>query len=269
MKQYIKKLITPSEAVIFGKDFGYLWKYGISRSILVGLTVLLAVLLPLMYIATIIAVPGEQSSGIANISRLIPDQYAGLNYQQELYYILISMICPLFFVLIPILGAAIPAALFFVGEKEQGTATSLLCTACTPQQVFRAKCTCAVVNSLVMTLVAFFCTIIIASIGSVYFQVPFFIDFTWVVSIFLLAPALSVFSALLIYRLSGKFRYTIEAVMTCGYVAMPLILLYVGQFAGLYSISGLVMQLIAIIVFMGDFILYNTAVKKLTAEKLI
>lgn len=267
IKKISKKFLSPTEAVIFGKDFGMLWKYGVCRGALVGLTVLLAVFLPLVYFAAISAIPQDTQSNI--LQKLIPGSLNTLGYRQEFFYILLNMVLPMFFVLIPILSASLPASVFFIGEKEQGTAVTLLCTPCTAKEVFKSKFACATLNSWGITILAFICMAIIASVGNIYFAAPFFVSPAWIIEIFLLSPVLSALTVLLTYLLSGKYIYVVEAVMTCGYIAVPFLLMFIGQFAGLYRIGGQVLLGIAIAIAVADVFLYRYAVKIITAEKLI
>lgn len=263
-----KALLSPLEIILFGKDFGMLWKYGVCRVALVGLTVLLAVFLPLVYFAAITAVPIEPEAAAA-LEKLIPQHLLGLKDNQGYYYIFLNMILPMFFVLIPILSAALPASVFFLGEKEQGTALTLLSAPCSPRQFFKAKVVCATVNSWVITVVAFIFMAIFVSVSNMYFSVPFFVSPAWLVEIFLLAPALSAFTVLITYLFSGKYIYIVEGVMTCGYVAVPFILLFIGQFTGLYRIGALFMVLVSVCIVVADLLLYRLAVKKISADKLI
>ena len=60
-----------------------------------------------------------------------------------------------------------------------------------------------------------------------------------------------------------------EAMQTSGYIVLPLILLFVGQFTGLFVLGPLALAVLALVIFLLDYGLFRIASGKFTPEKLL
>ncbi len=59
---------------------------------------------------------------------------------------------------------------------------------------------------------------------------PFFLNWSWLVCILLFAPAVTVFGVVFMVLVSAKSKSYIEAVQTSGYIILPLVLMFIGEF---------------------------------------
>ena len=106
-------------------------------------------------------------------------------------------------------------------------------------------------------------------VGNFLLDMPFWFDWAWVVLIVLLAPALTVFGVVFMVLVSGRSKSYMEAMQTSGYVVLPLILLFVGQFTGLFVLGPVVLLILSAVIIGLDFLLFHLASGSFNAEKLL
>lgn len=117
-----------------------------------------------------------------------------------------------------------------------------------------------------ISLALFAVTIVV---GNFLLDMPFWFDWAWVVLIVLLAPALTVFGVVFMVLVSGRSKSYMEAMQTSGYVVLPLILLFVGQFTGLFVLGPVVLLILSAVIIGLDFLLFHLASGSFNAEKLL
>lgn len=267
MKKIIDKLFSPAERVLVSKDLGTFWKLSGVRSIMFLIPIILIIVLPVLYLVAIFLTPsGISNSGIQN---LLPEKYNYFTYKQCLYYIFVQLLCPLLFILIPILTACFGAFSSFVLERENGTMESLLFSSFTTKSIFKTKCICIIINSIILSIVSLLAFTIITSIGNLIIAIPFFFNGSWAVIFFLLSPAVICLSIFTLYLINGKSKSIIKSFSSCGYIVVPFTVMFIGQFAGLYDISWQFLLVLSLLVLAADVVLYIIINKKISAISLL
>lgn len=146
---------------------------------------------------------------------------------------------------------------------------SLLLTPMTVREIFRAKVEMCVRLSLLVTGISLVLFGVTAAVGNMILKMPFWLDWAWLVVILLLAPALTVFGVVFMVLVSGRSKSYMEAMQTSGYIILPLILLFVGQFTGLFVLGAIPLLILAVLLFLLDYGLFRMAAGKFTPERLL
>jgi NADH:ubiquinone oxidoreductase subunit K len=68
---------------------------------------------------------------------------------------------------------------------------------------------------------------------------------------------------------SAKSKSYIESVQTSGYIVLPLVLMFVGQFTGLFTLNAVIFLLVSVVVVLIDIPVWMIASRSFTAEKLL
>lgn len=263
------KWISPAEQAIVKKDFGEVWNTKMARNTLIALPAILVVALPIMYLVLIYFIPTDQINGMDQMMQLLPPEAKEFTVQQSMFYIMTNLLCPMFFLMIPLMDSTVSAASSFVGEKERSTIETLLLTPLNVKQIFRAKVLGCIILSGISTAISFVVFTIVISIGDILLRMPFFLNWNWVVLVLLLAPAVTVFGVIFMVMISGRSKSYMESFQTSGYIVLPVVLLFVGQFTGIFQLNALILLVISIVVFLLDLGLLLLASRSFTPEKLL
>jgi ABC-type bacteriocin/lantibiotic exporter with double-glycine peptidase domain len=68
---------------------------------------------------------------------------------------------------------------------------------------------------------------------------------------------------------SAKSKSYIEAVQTSGYIVIPLILLFIGQFMGLFVLNAVILLLISLGIIVVDIIIMLLTSRSFRTEKIL
>jgi hypothetical protein len=137
------------------------------------------------------------------------------------------------------------------------------------KSLFKSKVLGCTVLSAVVTGISFavFCAVIGA--GDYLLHMTFFFNWNWLVLVVLLAPAFTVFGVIFMVLVSGKSKSYMESIQLSGYIVLPLVLLFVGQFTGLFQLNASILFAIGVAIVILDFILWRVASRAFTPEKLL
>ena len=263
------KLITYEERAVINKDFGEIWNTKMARNTMIILPVVMAVFLPAMYLIMIYFLPSEKMNGVEEMLKLMPNELSYLSIQQSMFYIMSNMVCPMFFLMIPLMASSVSAACSFVGEKERGTIQTLILTPLSLKSIFKAKVIGCTILSAIATAISFAAFTIVISIGDIILNVPFFLNWNWAVLVLVLAPAITVFGVVFMVLVSGRSKSYIESFQAAGYIVLPVIFLFIGQFTGLFQLNAVIFLLISLGLVIIDFVLWILAARSFTPEKLL
>lgn len=261
--------MTPSEHALVKKDLIEIWNSKMARATLIAIPVLLVIVLPSLFLAMVRLVPMEQAEGVGKMLTLLPENAAGYNLQQGIYHILTNLLFPLFYLIIPLTASAVSASCIFVGEKERSTIETLLLTPLRVRQIFRAKLSCCMFLSFLCSAISFAALTIVVSVGDVMLGLPFFVNWEWLAIIFLLAPSLTVFGVLFMVFSFNRSSNRLESFQMVAYAALPLILLYIGQFAGFFRVDAWGLTGFAIAFWLLDLVLWFIDRKTFLPEKFL
>lgn len=263
------KFVSSAEKAVMKKDFGEVWNTKMARSTLIIVPIIMVVFLPIMYLIMIFFVPAEQMNGVDKMLQLLPAEAKSFTLQQSMFYIMTNLVSPMFFLMIPLMSSTVTAACSFVGEKERSTIQTLLLTPMSLKSIFKAKVLSCVSISAISTAISFLLFTIVISVGNIMLKMPFFLNWNWLVLVLLLAPAVTVFGVIFMVLISGRSKSYMESIQTSGYIVLPVILLFVGQFTGIFQLSALIFLVVSVGVIILDFILWMFASHSFTTEKLL
>lgn len=261
--------LTQGQKALIRKDFYQVWKTPMLRNTLLALPAVLMVVMPVGFLVIACLAPMKDMNGMEELMALLPQKAKELNERQMMFYVMTTMMAPMLFLMIPLMSSTVTASGSFVGEKEKGTMESLLLTPMTVKEIFRAKVEMCVRLSLLVTGISLVLFGVTAAVGNMILKMPFWLDWSWLVVIVLLAPALTVFGVVFMVLVSGRSKSYMEAMQTSGYIVLPLILLFVGQFTGLFVLGLLALAVLALVIFLLDYGLFRIASGKFTPEKLL
>jgi ABC-type transport system involved in multi-copper enzyme maturation permease subunit len=261
--------LTQAQRAIVKKDFGEVWSTKMVRMTILIVPAILVVFMPLMFLGIILFTPMDSINGADKLMAMLPLELKNMDVRAGMFYALTNMMCPMFFLMIPLMASTVSAACSFVGEKERSTIETLLLTPMSVRDIFSAKVMGCILISAVSTVVSFaaFCAVILT--GNSILHVPVFLNWNWAVLLLLFAPAVTLFGVIFPVLISGKAKTFMEAQQLSGYVVMPVVLLFVGQFTGLFVLNALILLIISLVVFAADFFLMRSASKSFTPEKLL
>lgn len=263
------KIVSPEEKSVIQKDFREIWDSKMARSTMMVVPVVLLIVLPIIFLAVILNAPMDQINGIDRMIKLLPAEEKGLSVRQAMMYLVTNMLFPMFFLIIPLMMSSVSAANSFVGERERGTLETLLLTPLSLKRIFRAKVFGCTFFSAVATAVSFVVFSVITAVGDILLEMPFFLNWNWLVLVFLLAPGITVFGVVFMVLISAKSKSYLESVQTSGYIVLPLIFLFIGPLSGLFQLNAFILSIIAAAVIAVDFPLWMIAAHSFSPEKLL
>ncbi|MBW7573258.1 ABC transporter [Caproiciproducens faecalis] len=263
------KLLSSAEQAVVNKDFGEIWNTRMARNTIIIVPLIMVLFLPVMYLLMIFFIPANQMNGVDQMMQMLPREAAYFSVKQGMFYIMTNVVCPMFFLMIPLMVSSVSAASSFVGEKERGTIQTLLLTPLSIKSIFKAKVLSCVFLSAVATGISFLVFACVISVGDLLLGMPFFLNWNWLVLVLLLAPGITVFGVIFMVLVSGKSKSYMESIQTSGYIVLPLVLLFVGQFTGLFQLNALILLVIAAVLLVVDFLLWFVSARSFTPEKLL
>lgn len=263
------KLFSTAEKAIMKKDFGEIWNTKMARNTLILVPILFVVVLPAFYLALIYFLPTEQFSDADELLKLLPAEAQAFSVQQSTFYLLTNNLCPMFFLMIPLMVSSISAASTFVGEKERSTMETLLLTPMSLKQIFKAKVFGCIMLSGISTLVSFVAFSVVTAIGDIILKMPFFFNWNWLVLLLFFAPAITVLGVIFMVIFSGRSKSYMESFQTSSFIVVPVILLFMGQFTGLFQLNALILLLISVFIILLDIVLLLFGSRSFTPEKLL
>lgn len=263
------KLLMPAERVVAEKDFREIWSSKMARGTLVAMPLIMVVLLPVMYLVIIFTAPAGEINGVEQMRKLLPPEAASFDMRQSMFYAMVNVICPMFFLMVPLMCSSVSAASSFVGERERGTLETLLLTPLSLKGIFKAKVLGCVFLSAVITAISFAAFAVVVSVGDILLGMPFFFNWNWLILLLLLAPGVTVFGVVFMVLISGKSKSYTESVQTSGYLVLPIVLLFIGQFTGLFRLNALILLLTSLCILAADAALCFFAARFFRPEKLL
>lgn len=270
LPKFLRRLLNGRQMVLIKKDFREMWYNPVVRSMLVVVPLVFVVLLPILFMVLANLLPASSVSGMEQMRTLLSEKQSYMNDRQSLFYIYSDCLAPMLYLIVPLMTACVTAASSFVGEKERGTIETLFLTPLTTREIFNSKVLGCVGLSALVSLLSFALYAIVMSIGDILLGVTAFLaDPIWLPMVFLLSPALILFGVLFMVLVSGRSHSFMESVQICGYVLLPLILLYVGQFTGTFRLTVLHYLLLGLLIGAVDCVIWKITSAHFTPEKLL
>lgn len=268
-----KKLSSPwsiTEAALVRKDLISIWGNGGMRMMLILLPIILVVVIPVIFMIAISLMPVSAGDALPSaLLKLLPEETAKADYRAAMFTVFTNLLAPMFYLTVPILCSISAASAAFISEKENHTLESLMLTSLPYKTIFSAKVSGSAILAIVISFFSFIAFLASAAVGDAVMAAPFFFNFDWFITVFLLMPAISIFCVLFIALLSRRIRTTGESLQLMGYFILVVALCYLMQFCGLFAMNAIVLFVLALLLIIADFIMYNLAMKKFTPENML
>lgn len=214
----------------------------VRRSRLVMLPMLLVPVLFLVVVPAGLALlpliaGGSADQKTTELMRTLPEAlrsaFAGLSPRQVwVVYATTYMFAPMFLI-VPILVTSGIAADSFAGERERRTLEALLYTPLSDAELLAGKVAGALVPALLVAGLGFLVyTVVVNAAGWPVMGRLFFPPLSWVILVAWVAPAVALLTLGVVVYVSARVSTAQEAFQASGLVVLPIVLLVIGQLAG-------------------------------------
>ena len=172
---------------------------------------------------------------------------------QRFTYLMAGYLFAPLFLIVPLMVSTTLGADSFAGEKERKTMEALLYTPLTDFEMYVGKLLAALIPSVLVCLIGGLAYAVVVNLaawntmGGIFFP-----NLMWIALIVWLAPAAAGLGLAAIIFFSARAKTVQEAYQIGGMVVLPIILLVVGQMAGLLYLSLEFVLLAGLIVWLID-----------------
>lgn len=229
----------------------------------------LTLVVPSVFLATFHFLP-EEASDLQNMIERMPQAAQHMETETLLITLLLNYILPVFFLIIPIMASSVMAASSFVGEKEQRTLETLLYSPLTLQQIFCAKVLASFFMSMLVAGISFLSMVLVLGIEIYAYTGSILLPgISWLLILFLLAPAISLIAITLIVRCSARAQNVMEAQQLAAFLVLPLVLVTAGQFSGLLLINAWILAGLSLVLILLAAALLGLSMRRFCREMLL
>ena len=256
----LRRLFSSAEIVLVGKDLGAIWRNKGTRALLMLLPVTLIVLLPLVYHG---GFPGPAAGycrhgGQPGGLRPPPPVDGRLYHVAVPHAVFVRAHCLL-------RDSGGPGIRGGEGGRHPGDADALLGgrKVSAPRQGDLLHA--AFHGYFLVSFVAF---LIVVSVADILMGAPYFFNLEWLVCVVLLMPMVALFSVLFVCWELPRVHSVGEAMQTMGYLMLPLLVLYLVQFTGVFRITVPLLLGIAVLLGVLSIVLFNVTSRQFQPERL-
>lgn len=224
----------------------------------------------------ILLIPDSQSSTgeVGGLISILPDavraEIAGFNANQTIAYLMLTFVFMPFFLLIPAMASSVISSDSFAGEKERKTIEGLLATPLTDGELMMGKMLVAFVPSMIVTLVSFAAyTAIVDILGFPLFGRFVLPTINWMLTIFLLAPAVAVAGIAVTVIVSARVKGFREAQQLSVLIIVPIMGLVVGQALGFLLLVPTVILILFAIFVVIDVVILKIGLSMFDREEIL
>lgn len=267
--ELIPRFLTKSQLPLIRKDINAVVKNKQYFLTLLLVPLLFTVVFPIGMVLITFMIPID-TSDFTQILAVIPESMREADERLSVFNLLFNMMLPLFFLLIPIMASSVMAASSFVGERQKHTLETLCYTPLNIKQIFQAKVYAAVVMSLSVTYGGFIVMIVVVNIVLGFLgQNSALPSLTWLFVLILLVPALSLLTIVLIVKTSVKSKSIEEAQQKSVFFVLPIIMVLLSQFSGLFLINQWIFGVIGIVLLTLSLVVLQKSMGKYTYERIL
>ena len=207
---------------------------------------IMTVVLPAIFMVAVYF--GSDDPDLQQMLALLPKHTAGYDIRPAASAMIFNNIMPILFFIIPVMTASVMAASSLVGEKEKHTLETLLYCPLPVRQIFQAKIAASFFLSMLVSLISFAAmALVLETISYILMGILLMPGLNWMVTMFIISPAISLIAITLIVRGSAKAKSVEESQQRAVFIVIPVILLMAGQLAGFMLISPPVMLIIGLL----------------------
>lgn len=231
-------MISSMQGAILKKDFRSVAANKRLFPALLIVPVMFAVFLPTIFVLSLSFSPTD-SPDFQQILQLVPNLDTGENLKLTLISFILNSVMPVFFIIIPVMAASVMSASSFVGEKEKHTLETLLYSPLSLRKIFQAKVFASFLLSTLVTIGSFLLMFLVVGIELYVILGQILLPgLTWLITMLLLSPAVSLIAITLIVSGSAKAQTMEESQQKAVFLILPVILLVAGQFTGVLFVSN-------------------------------
>mgnify|MGYP006279915671 CR=1 FL=1 len=250
-----------------------------SKGVMVPIIVVPMIFFILLPVLTSLApqminLPGMSLNELDNFLQSMPaglqQTLRGYSEEQAVIVLMVVYLFAPMFLIVPLMVSSVIAADSFAGEKERKTIEALLYTPLSDYELFTAKLLSAWIPAVIVALIGFVIYGTAANLsGWRIMGEVFFPNWMWVVLVLWVSPAAAGLGLTTMVLVSSRVRGFQEANQLGGMVVLPILLLVIGQAAGvIYFNLGLVL-LVGLALWIIDAVLFWLGVKTFQREQLI
>lgn len=216
----------------------------------------------------------SDAGDVAGMLGILPDairaEIAGFDVNQMIAYLLLTFLFMPFFLLIPAMASSVIASDSFAGEKERKTIEGLLATPLTDAELMLGKMLVAFVPSMLVTLVSFAAyTAMVDILGFPLFGRFVLPTLNWVLTIFLLAPAIAMAGIAVTVIVSARVKGFREAQQMSVLIIVPIMGLVIGQALGLFLLVPEVIVILFVVFAIIDAIILRIGLGMFQREEIL
>lgn len=137
------------------------------------------------------------------------------------------------------------------------------------RSLLHAKVTCCTLLSILISLLSFIAFAISISVADLFMGAPYFLNWEWIACLVLVMPAVALFSVVFVSWELCRVHSAGEALQTMGYLLLPLLLLYLIQFTGVFRVTAPLLIAIAVGLGVLSVILFNLTSRQFQPERLL
>ncbi|MDD7739629.1 MAG: ABC transporter permease [Lachnospiraceae bacterium] len=229
----------------------------------------LTIVLPSIFVFVTVLVP-ESASDFQKLLDMLPVPAGEHNQQQMILGLVLNKIMPAFFLIIPIMASSVMAASSFVGEKEKHTLETLFYSPLSLKQLFQSKILAGLSVGMIVTYISFAAMMLVLEFEMLFLTGSVVMpDFSWLIIMLLIAPAISLVAISVTVRGSAKAQTIEDAQQRAVFLIFPILALVIGQFTGVILVNAGLLLGLGIVLAVLDVLLMRGAARKFTYEKLL
>jgi ABC-type Na+ efflux pump permease subunit len=245
---------------------------------MIVLPVILLVVLPLIMILVISnsdleslnSQMNELKTFIENVPPSLKAEFGDLNDQQLLIVLLTMYFLAPLYLILPLMLASVIAADSFAGERERKTMEGLLYTPITDVELFVAKLLTALIPAVMVSVLGAVVYGIVLNVAAwPVMQRIFFPNLVWVLLALWIAPAAAGLGLGGAVLLSSKVKTVQEAYQMSGFMVIPVVMLVIGQVAGVVYLSAGLAVVLGFILWLIDLGLLWLGIKTFKRGEII
>jgi ABC-type Na+ efflux pump permease subunit len=240
----------------------------------VVLTVIFSLGFPLFFTQISLITGPDEDPSMEEVIPLIPGEIQGviegLEPRQVPVVLFLGYLFAPLFLIIPLMIASVIASEAFVGEKERKTLEALLYTPATDLELFVGKVLASLIPALLFAWANFAIYSVVVNVAGwpVMHRIWFPTNVWWPL-IFWVAPAMALLGVAVTVLISSKVHTFMEAYQASGALVILVVILLVGQIAGLIFLSPLVSLVVGGALFALDAILIRVGVGLFSRDELM
>jgi ABC-type Na+ efflux pump permease subunit len=214
--------------------------------------------------------PGDLGGLLSILPEVIRTEIAGFNENQTIAYLMLTFVFMPFFLLIPAMASSVIASDSFAGEKERKTIEGLLATPLTDAELMVGKMLVAFVPSMLVTFASFTAyTAIVDFLGFSLFGRFVLPNINWVLSIFLLSPAVAMAGIAVTVIVSARVKGFRESQQLSVLIIVPIMGLVVGQALGVLLLVPEVIIILFVVFAIIDLIILRIGLGMFEREEIL